>query len=228
MLRSLTSSALALSLLSACSPGKKAGFRFRLTVEVATPEGLRRGTSVYQVTAGTTAALAPGGQARGWLVVGEAVAVELPGNRTLFALLRTYALHSDLAGLAMATLDPSFQNDMVESAERIAVGDNIRSPATVDPSRYPLLVTFQDTANPETVREVEPSNLAVIFGDGFRLERIVVEVTEGSVTTGLKRRLPWLTAGSRYVSTGPRLIKTIDPHDHSAIATLAFGDFLSP
>ena len=69
--------------------GGGSGYRFRMTVEVETPQGLKTDSSVYQVTAGYRPDLQPGGKAREWAARGEAVAVDLPGGKTLFALLKT-------------------------------------------------------------------------------------------------------------------------------------------
>lgn len=82
--------ALCLALLTACAY-KSDTFRYRLTVEVETPQGLRTGSSVIEVELSQprdSARTLP--QARKILreFRGEAVAVDLPGGRTLFALLR--------------------------------------------------------------------------------------------------------------------------------------------
>ena len=166
-----------------------------MTVEVETPHGLRTGSSVYQVVAGYRADLQPGGRAREWSARGEAVAVSIPGGKTLFALLKTTNLiRNDLAQISMAALDPAFKNDIPESARRIANGNVIVSPADVAMSDYPVLVTFGDTENPNSVSEVKANDLSSSFGPGVKLKRIVVEVTNDPVTTGIEKRLSWLRA----------------------------------
>lgn len=71
-------------------------YRLRLTVEVDTPQGLRKGSSVYEVWANNKTALLPDEAKRDWGVRGEAVAVDLPNGQTLFAPLKTNAKHGDL------------------------------------------------------------------------------------------------------------------------------------
>ena len=181
------------ALLSACNPLGGSGYRFKMTVEVETPEGLRIGSSVYEVWAESNSKLLPEERSRDWGVNGEAVAVDLPGGRTLFALLKTLnGRREDLALMSMAALDPVFKNDVVESAQRIASGDGITSPAEVRAADYPLLVTFADPADPTSVQRVDPANLAASFGPGVTLKRITVEVTKDPVTTGIEKRLGWL------------------------------------
>lgn len=74
------SRAVALATLSGCGLfNTKASYRFRMTVEVATPQGLRTGSSVYEVVAeqNNTRRLADE-RAGGTVTRGEAVVVDLP------------------------------------------------------------------------------------------------------------------------------------------------------
>lgn len=162
-------------------------YRFRLAVEVDTPLGLRRGSGVIAVWATYNM---PGSSERLWGVEGEAVAVDLPGGQVLFALLKTNAIHNDMAGLSMTALDPAFKNDVVESAQRIGRGTGIVSPVAVAPKDYPMLVRFRDLSDPKSVEQVQPDALEKAFGSGVRLRRITVQVTDDPVTTGIKKRLP--------------------------------------
>jgi hypothetical protein len=182
----------AVALLGGCGLLGGNSYRFRMTVEVETPEGLRTGSSVYEVSAEDKISFLPEMADRGWSVTGEAVAVDLPGGSKLFALLKTEnSRRSDLAKMSMATLDPEFDNDMVESAGRIA-GNWSPLRGDVAPADYPLLVTFGDIDDPASVERVDPANLAASFGPGVRLKRITVETTNDPVTVGIEERLGWL------------------------------------
>lgn len=179
--------------LAGCGLIGGARYRFRMTVEVDTPDGVRTGSSVYEVKAWNPPKFLPEERSRDWSVRGEAIAVDLPGGRTLFALLKTAnPMRDDLARMSMAALDPAFRNDVVESAGRIALGRSIRSPTEVQPSDYPILVTFGNVANPSSVTGVSPADLARIFGAGVKLKRIVVEVSDAKVTAVIGKRLNWL------------------------------------
>lgn len=184
---------LAALLLSACdlfAPLTDESYRFRMTVEVDTPEGLRTGSSVYEVTAGNRTALLPEMADRHKGLRGEAVAVDLPCGRTLFALLKTdNAFRTDLDHISMAALDPAYNNDWVESADRISSGDGIVSPAVLEPEDYPMLVIFRRVGDPASVRLVNPSDLSGVFGEGFSLRRITVARTEDETVPTIARRL---------------------------------------
>jgi hypothetical protein len=193
MRRLLIFACVATTLLGGCALIMPHRYRFKLTVEVQTPDGLRRGSSVYQVSAANLPAVLPNEAKRDWSVRGEAVAVDLPDGRTLFALMRTRnRFHQDLALMSLASLDPKFKNDVVESAGRVALGFTTRQKADVQTGDYPLLVVFGDNADPGTAKEVElgsPSNL----GPGYGPIRMSVESTSELVTSGIERRLPWLS-----------------------------------
>lgn len=195
---------LMLALVAACGVQDYSEYRFRMTVEVDTPEGLRTGSSVYQVSAWNTGSMLPDASKRGWNVQGDAVAVDLPNGQMLFALLKTSAIHGDLAGLSMTALDPSFNNDVVESAARLAQRKDVREFARVEPKEYPMLVRFRDIADPKTVELVEPDSLSAVFGDGYGLRRITIAITDDEVATGIKTRLAWLADHTGTLVYRPR------------------------
>lgn len=214
---------LAMLLLSGCKVNESE-YRFRMSVEVETPEGTVSGSSVLQVNAW---AIRPGlnGHVRSMSLKGEAVAVDLPGGQTLFALLRTRGASSDrgLAIASMAALDPSFDYDWVESAARIGRSATDRSEngmtqtAILDNEEYPMLVAFGDIAEPSSVELVDPDNLAASFGEGVELRRIIVEMTDDPATEGIEERLGWLeTAQSRTLdaefapTTKPSLAQSLN------------------
>jgi hypothetical protein len=205
VLAGLTGSAIWLSGCAGLFPNK---FRFRMTVEVETPQGLRTGSSVLEVRASETTTLE---YHRTMTLHGEAVAMDLPGGRSLFALMRTSGPNPDidLAMAAMALLDPAYHNDWVESVKRLAKRQGVRTSAIIPPtelqsyynqgeekqrviSNYPLLVTFQDVRDPTSVALVDPANLAATFGPDVALRRMTVALTDESVTKGIEKRLGWL------------------------------------
>jgi len=192
--------ALAALLLPGCAfaEDKAPDYRYRLTVEVETPEGLRTGSSVIEVQQTLMrAGGSPANQAVRWRVRGEAVAVDLPGGKTLFALLRSDN-DPDWASRVYILLAPQenkgFEdalNDVLElTGERTL--PRMRPPVAFleERSAYPTLVTFGDLTDPTSVAEVDPDDLAATFGEGVRLKRITVELTDDPVTSGIGERLP--------------------------------------
>ncbi len=178
--------------------------RFRLTVEVDTPEGLKSGSSVIEVR---------GVQNPGWVnpegrgtrssYKGEAVAVDLPDGQTLFALLRTQSGASNAADYPYL----AFQDGLKASSDRLESMRMMRGwkgqvqpmPPTErvlgngghDIPALPLLVSFSDIRDPLSVEQVDPTALEKTFGPGIVLRRITVTITNDAVTSGIDKRLAW-------------------------------------
>ena len=204
-------------------------YRYRLTVEVDTPDGVKTGSSVIEVdTAAVRSASSPASQAVSFKIRGEAVTVDLPNGRTLFALLRS---PSDVQGAArvMLQLAPKYSGEpFLQQFDNIK---ELRGPITLprtfpaqahleERSAYPLLVTFGDITDSTGVVEVDPDNLSSSLGKGMSLRRITVELTEDPVSWALGERLPWL---SEYPE--PSLDPGHGPEDFSLPATLRHSDF---
>lgn len=184
---------------------KTPAYRYRLTVEVETPEGLRSGSSVIEVQtslASSSSIASPGSVSH--RVRGEAVVVDLPDSRTLFALLRS-DVDMDWASRVMFMLArqgvPDAEDPFLARFNNLLkLKGTIELPRTWqdvahrnEESAYPMLVTFDDLDEPTSVDRVDPENLAAKFGAGFSLKRITVELTDSKVSSGLRGRLKWLS-----------------------------------
>lgn len=190
--------------VAACSGGDVTTFRYRLTVEVDTPEGLRTGSSVIEVRVeqfGPNSIPAP--YATTVRAKGEAVAVDLPGGKTVYALLSAKDFPG-WAGWIMIEMTPPTESGrvaprleaMLTNKSLIEVPEfypqpNRRNPPPLTEAR-PLFVTFADPADSRTVEIVEPEHFGEAFGEGISLKRVTVQLTEDEVTTGILDRLPWL------------------------------------
>jgi hypothetical protein len=167
--------------LSGCGFFGGNSYRFKMTVEVDTPQGMKSGSSVYAVMGSSFTD-----------VRGEALMVDLPDGKMLFALLRRANAtggNDNLAQLSMRALDPAYNGAAIESAKRIASSDGITSPGAARAEDNPLLVTFADINDPTSVTRVDPADLAASLGAG--LKRIMVEVTDEDVTVGIQKKFPW-------------------------------------
>jgi hypothetical protein len=189
--------------LSGC--GKQGGlsYNYKLTVDVETPDGIRRSSSVIASLGSRRIPGFGGLGGSGPRAKGEAVAVDLPNGQTLFALLRGEN-DADWAGsihLRQAALNwddyetPDEYYDALRSDRTVyAIKRWGKMEGTNRPpyGDYPMLVTFKDVADPTSVEKVDPDDLAATFGAGYRLKAITVQVTDEPVTTGIEKRLGWL------------------------------------
>ena len=193
---------LALAISACASDDTAPDYRYRLTVEVDTPEGLKTGSSVIEVKQRLVRAGSnPANIAVERRVRGEAVAVDLPGGRTLFALLRSDN-NIEWPTYVMQTLAPHIDSETFAQQldNMLLLEGEIVLPRTFPPvghleerSAYPMLVTFGALDDPTSVEKVDPDDLAVTFGEGVSLERITVQITDDPVTTGIEKRLEWLS-----------------------------------
>jgi hypothetical protein len=119
-------------------------------------------------------------------VTGEALAVEVMQGRWLFALLKGGEGWQGDAGLNAGFAIAVPLGHFARSAEgaRDVVGFPKDTPLELPREAWPLLVTFDDVAKPETVQEVDPADLAAVFGEGVRLKAVTLEITREAVTEG--------------------------------------------
>lgn len=170
--------------LAGCWP-KSYSWHQKLTVTVVTPSGEVSGSSVIyeKVLLGQMPAMASG---ISYTIKGEATVVEVAPGKYLFALL---------SGLKTEALAATvFRDDPNEEApitfDRIM---SIREVKSVPSDMYPMLVTFTDINDPKSVKEVKPGKLAEVFGAGYALKSVTVEITDEVVSKGLNSAvLPWL------------------------------------
>jgi hypothetical protein len=178
--------------LGGCGELNPYKFKAKVTVYVDTPEGVRSGSSVYELWANWSN---PGATSRVYGQRGEAVAVDLPNGKTLFSLLIT--IKDEFEGIirmVLTTVDPEFENTMVESTKKLS-GYGNSDPYMVAPENYPVFVTFDDIKDPTSIKKVDPVDLSASFGEGYRLRAVAVQVTtDEAVTKEIHKRLEWLHA----------------------------------
>ena len=167
-------------------------YRYRMTVDVETPTGLRTGSAVREMTWLPTAQSFTGNRFTS-KQRGEAVAVDLQDGQTLFALLDVNGYETILAGFGPAsTLELKPLLDSVAATRKVHAYPS-REVLRARSLDYPRFVRFRDLDDPRTVEAVDPDNLEASFGSGVRLRRITVQVTDHPVTSSLLNRLAWLS-----------------------------------
>jgi hypothetical protein len=186
------------------------GHKYRLTVEVDTPEGVKSASGVMAVHPDRS--YSRGGKT---LTKGDAVFVDLGGGKNLVALMA----HID------NTLDLDGTNYIALRAYAAAQGKRVsfnemsrtRGVVPVKGALIPVLVSFGDPANPGSVRTVAPEDAEAALGKGFRLHGVTAEVVPNGlwpldfggplgepVTRGITAKLPWLQGADNPAATALR------------------------
>ncbi|MCC8940912.1 hypothetical protein H8A99_31860, partial [Bradyrhizobium sp. Arg68] len=145
------------------------GHKYRLSVEVETPGGIKSASGVLAVH--PDRGYSRGGHTR---TAGDAVYVDLGGGKNLVALLA----HLDKA------IDLDDINYVALRAYGAARGDRISFSAMssqtgvvpVTEKLIPVLVTFADPADPGSARAVLPEDSEAALGQGYRLHGLTAEV----------------------------------------------------
>ena len=173
------------------------GHKYRVTVDVDTPAGLRSASGVLSVHPD------PGYSRHGHTATrGDAVFVDLGGGKNLVALLAHIDKAVDLDDInyvALRAYKAAGRNPTFNEMSRMT------GVVPVTGALIPVLVTFADPGNPATVRAVPSDDLEVAFGKGFRLHGMTAEVVPNGlwpldfggplgepVTRGIDAKLKWL------------------------------------
>jgi hypothetical protein len=178
--------------------------RYRITIEVDTPQGLRTGSSVwsFQLRRGDL------GQSYNPVLRGEAVAVDLPDGKTLYAplVVQNSAGEVDFGTIGLLPETVLRRVGITRDYERQVLGDRAKvlqyiadhgsPPIQLDcadePPECPMLVYFSDPAQPSTVQVIPPTDLESTLGKGISLRRMTLQITHDPITTGIAKRLTWI------------------------------------
>jgi hypothetical protein len=191
-------------------------YRFRITLDVDTPQGPRSGSSVMEVRIRRYPAwMTLGNNTGGASLTGEAVFVDLGSGadgrpRNVIALLALGPRGEDpnLNWLPDKVFEPLWAQKFRQPGFR---GSSLELPklpagtkAELRGDLIPTLATFSDLSDPNTLRVVKPDDFEQAFGAGVRLNDVTMEiVTVGPwplsmtglsgepVTRGIAKRLPW-------------------------------------
>jgi hypothetical protein len=174
------------------------GHKYRLTVEVETPAGLKSASSVLAIT--PDRGYSNRGKTR---TSGDAVFVDLGGGKNLVALLAHPDKTIDFDGINYVALRAYGE----AGGQRVSFNQMSRMTGVVPVTGalIPVLVTFADPADPASMRSVAPDNLEASLGPGYQLHRVTAEVVPNGfwpidvggplgepVTRGIRAKLPWL------------------------------------
>ncbi|MCJ8158552.1 hypothetical protein [Sphingomonas sp. LaA6.9] len=238
-------------MLSGC--GDSARVNYRVIVEVNDNGVKRAGSSVWSYSIAENVSL--GGKSYKFKFNGEAVAIDLPGRGTLFALSEGRSPEGFYRGAEVRMAPEALFRDELtreraghrgktlqrheklrEISNMAGRAKSLHCPEVFNPvpslvhepwSDCPFMVRFRDIRNPASVEAVDPADLAAAFGKGVKLQRIVIQITRDEVTGGIGKKMPWLEqwAGKRVYLSG-KPFGTLNPDRHDSLADqLSAGAF---
>ena len=200
------------------------GHKYRLAIEVETPDGVKSASGVLSVHPDR-------GYSRGGSTVtkGDAVWVDLGGGKNLLALLA----HIDDKGLELDGMNFVALRAFNAAGRKTTFNamNRMTGTAPVTGALVPVMVAFGDIKDPSTMRVVRPDDLAATYGKGFGLRGVAVEAVPNGiwpldfggvlgepVTRGIEAKLPWWgraqdPAGAALRAAGLQPKDTIDARD---------------
>ncbi len=201
------------------------GHKYRLTVEVQTPDGIKSASGVMAVV--PDRGYSRGGRTR---TRGDALLVDLGGGRTLLALLAHLDNNAlDLDGMNYVAL----RAYGAAGGKRVSFNEmsGMTGVVPVTGTLIPLLASFADLNDPGTARILRPDDLEGAFGNGYRIGDVTAEVVPNGfwpidlggvlgqpVSRGIEAKLPWWNrpddpAAIALKATGLKGDGSIDPKE---------------
>lgn len=183
-------------------------WRYKMTVVVETPEGIKSGFAVREMSNSRSKFEIDLPQVvHPAKIKGEAVAVDLGDRGVLFALLTGGRYGPDYARTILFDVFPSGQGgNSVEGIKYYRKLSGVKE--VLSPVQYPTLVMFRDINDPKSVTRVMSTDggwgyvrsekiktredrFEELFGKGVRLREITLEMTDEPVTWGVQKWFPW-------------------------------------
>lgn len=174
-------------------------WRYKMTVSVETPEGIKTGSAVREVSVTDNPKITPETIPH-IEIKGEAVVVDLGKRGVLFAIMKNSLGPDYTHHVVYKTIGGSTSPEGIRYLQN-ATGKK----AVLEPEDYPVLVMFKDINDPKTVTPVlelgnnpkppfsqimKADHFEELFGTGVKLKEIAIEMTDEKVTWGVEKYLP--------------------------------------
>lgn len=180
-------------------------YRFKITLSVDSPDGLRSGSSVMEVrTRRYPAWTTLGNNSEQSSLTGEAVFVDLgqtsngkPRNVIALLALGPSGENVDFYLLPDSAFKPLWQQKVSSPDFRGSSWELPKLPvgttAQLTGNLVPTLLSFADLSDPSSAREMGPDDFPQVLGNGFRLRDAKIEIVSADepITRGIERKLPW-------------------------------------
>jgi len=173
--------------------------RYRLTLEVETPEGLKTASGVIQASLISQPTILTDRNTRTGLQ-GDAVFLDLGNGQNVIALLGLgpWAQKVDetvTRAVKAFECEPCQLN--VEEWQKLSRRSGTRE---LPQELLATLVTISDFNDPSSVRVVPPSDFETVFGPGYHFKRAWIEMTKDPVTRGIREKIPFLSTHHRELT----------------------------
>lgn len=190
----------------------EASFRYKMTVTVETPEGIKTGSAVREISmVSRQPLLGESNDTHVKLEKGEAVVVDLEERGVLFALLQGNGIDA-IQIFFRAFPSPCKEGAISRCGLRYYSSLGVGKKTKLASRDYPMFVTFENLSDPKSVKSVleiktctdietgipdssrciEKDRFEELFGRNVQLQSVEIEITDESATWKVERWLKWL------------------------------------
>lgn len=180
--------------------------RYEVTLVVETPEGIKTGSTIRQISNSVPMIKFPDGGNPGGLR-GEAVSVDLGSRGMLFAVIDHAEDHRFYNAFPPPEKAGGASPEGIAYYSTLKVGQK----GVLNPKKFPSfpkIVTFSDLDDPKSVKlaykfnimfnGTKPyyeitNNLEELFGKGVRIKEITYEITDKPISSSIEKILPWIS-----------------------------------
>jgi hypothetical protein len=177
--------------------------RYRLTIEIETPDGVRSGSSVIEVTRRDVTWILIAQGRHEFDVRGEAPFVDLGANRHVIAIMAHGPRAENVSQMISLPIEAYGYYKWDEAAWSHHA--KMKGPVELTPPLIPTLVTFSDSADPKSAKVVYGvhvtrsrrtprvevvDRLTEQFGPGVRFKRGLLETTTEPLSSHIEAKLP--------------------------------------
>ena len=179
--------------LAGCKPSADASYRYKLTISVETPEGMKTGSNVVELDYYKTASGAP------HRTYGEALVLDIGASGTLVALLtqqgeRTVWAQDDPISIIFKKCGRDTRDifDLVDTVRSISACKAIYPLDLSKLSELPDILLFKNAKDLASLAVVDPENPEAVLGPGVVIRSASIQLTDEPLTRGVDDHLPWV------------------------------------
>ena len=180
--------------------------RYRLTINIETPEGVKSGSAIQEIYYPPADTNNIYNKSNRGIVSGEAVYIDLGKRGIIFAIMP--ADRDDFLRLITDTFPtvPAF-SDNSQYPDLLKHYNDLRNvKADLQPWQYPILIGFKDINAPKTaecvyqikyldnrfIHKVETDRLEEFYGEGVKIKNMTLEMTSDPLEWKLDDKLSWI------------------------------------
>lgn len=203
--------------------------RYRLTINIETPEGIKTGTTVQEVFYPPADNENIYNRYNQGIPRGEAAYIDLGERGVVFAIMpdpanaknRFFGLIRSIFPTVPTVYDQSRYQEVLQHYDEL---EGVRD--EVPPYLYPMFVHFKDMSDPQSIelaykrktgsrndmKQVEVNRFEELFGEGVRIKSIYLEMTDDPLEWKLDDKLAWLENMKEKEIT--KALREADPRIH--------------